>query len=72
MTQRTWTDLARALARLRAQLVIHASEAKNDNARRAHLERIVGVDLATRTICKTLRAKSSRFDGRKFMRLSRG
>lgn len=71
MTPRAWTDLARALAKLRAQLAVHADSARNDNSRRAHLERIIGVDLAARTICRTLRARSTRFDGRRFMRIAK-
>lgn len=71
MSQRVWTNLARALARLRRQLAKHAERSRGAAMRTAHLERLLGVDLASRAICRTLRSKSSRFDGRHFMRLTR-
>lgn len=71
MTRSEWIEMARALADLRQQLDGHVSRARSERMRRAHLERIFGVDLAARAICRTLRGKSGRFDGRRFMRLAR-
>lgn len=67
MTRQVWMDLARDLGQLRARLLEHATGVQ----RRAHIERVIGVDLAACTICRTLRARSSRFDGRRFMSLRR-
>lgn len=71
MSQRTWSGLAQALARLRRLLAKHADRSRGAAMRRAHMERILGVDLAARVVCRTLRSGSSRFDGRRFMRLTR-
>ena len=65
MTRATWRDIAFALAGLREQLLDHSRR----GGRAAHLERIVGVELAARAICHVLRAHSSRFDGRRFMQI---
>lgn len=67
MTRAAWADLATALARLRTRLIEHAERGQQA----AHLERVIGVDLAARTICRTLRMQSKRFDARKFMRTVR-
>jgi hypothetical protein len=67
-----WTDLAVAFAGLKFKLSMHARRARGDTSRRAHLERIVGVNLAARTICKLLRSRMRRFDGRRFMRIAGG
>lgn len=68
MTRAAWTDLALALAHLRAKLLEHA---RNEN-RAVHRERVTGVDLAARVICTTLRKRAKRFDGRRFMRIVAG
>lgn len=65
MTRAAWTDVAQSLARLRTQLLEHAARTRP----RAHRERAIGVELAARTICTTLRKRSKRFDTRRFMRI---
>lgn len=67
MTRAAWTDMARTFARLRAKLLDHARHGNEA----AHLERVIGVELATRAICRTLRARYPRFDSRHFMRIAR-
>lgn len=69
MSRQAWTEIALSLARVRDRLAKHAASARNDIVRRAHLERIMGVDLAARAVCSTLRERSTRFDGRRFMRI---
>ena len=69
MTRRAWTDIALSFARLRSELAAHAARARTDRMRHAHRERLIGVDLAARTICKTLRSTSSRFKSQHFMRI---
>lgn len=59
MTQGTWTAVAEALADLRSRLLT-----------RKHVARAQGVELAARTICKTLRSRSRRFNHRKFMSIA--
>lgn len=71
MTRSDWTGIAVALSRLRAQLLKHAAVAAGSDNRTAHVHRADGVMLAARTICRTLRRQSSRFDGRRFMSLVR-
>jgi hypothetical protein len=68
VTRRNWTDLAIALARVRKQLEGHATRARSDLMFVAHRERMLGIDLAVRVVCRTLRRQSRRFDGRHFMR----
>jgi len=68
VTKAAWTDLARTLARLRTKLLEHA--ARGHQA--VHLERVIGVDLAARAICRTLKKRSTRFDARRFMQMTRG
>lgn len=69
MTRRQWTDLALALARTRRRLDEHAARSRSDRVWLAHRERALGVDLATRVICRILRRQSRRFDSRGFMRV---
>jgi hypothetical protein len=57
VTRREWNDLAATLAKMHARLVA-----------RRRIERAVGVELAARALCMFLRARSGRFDSRKFMR----
>lgn len=68
MTRRQWTDLALELAKLRGDLVLHVERARSESKRDAHLQRVIGVDLAVRVVCSALRRQSARFDGRRFMR----
>ena len=65
MTRAAWTDIALDLARLREQLADHAKKSRPV----AHRERIIGVMLAARAICRTLRRSSRRFNARQFMRI---
>lgn len=65
--RQTWTDLAIALHKLRAGLLEHAE--RMPRQRRAHIERVIGVDLAARATCRALRLRLSRFDARRFMRI---
>lgn len=65
MTRSTWADIATALAALRTQLETHARRYQST----AHRERIIGVELAARVICRTLRSRSSRFSARQFMKI---
>lgn len=67
MTRRGWTDIALALADVRGKLLEHA--ARSTKAKALHLERVKGVELAARAICRTLRARSQRFDARRFMHI---
>jgi hypothetical protein len=69
MTRAAWTDIALALAQLRDQLNDHADRARSDRKRLDHIERAVGVELAARAVCRVLKARSSRFDSRRFLRL---
>jgi hypothetical protein len=59
MTRATWTDIAEALGDLRTRL-----------EDRREMRQAIGVALATRTVCKVLRQRSSRFDGRAFLRIA--
>src|SRR5690606_28644464 len=68
MIRRHWTDLALTLPRARRRLEEHAARARTERARKAHIERALGVDLAARVICRALRRQSRRFDARGFMR----
>lgn len=54
MTRREWTEIAIALARVRSDVP---------------RSQIDCVDRAARAVCRAIRARSSRFDGRHFMRL---
>lgn len=56
MTAATWMAIAEALADLRVRLVA-----------RRHVGRAQGVEIAAMTVCKVLRSRSRRFDGRRFM-----
>lgn len=66
MTRAAWNDIALALADLRTKLLEHAG--RSTRTKTLHLARIEGVDLAARSVCKALRARTSRFDSRRFMR----
>lgn len=65
MTRAAWNDLAYSLARVRTTLLKHAAK----EHRAAHLERVIGLEIAARAICRTLRARSTRFDSRRFMKI---
>ncbi len=68
MTRKNWTDLAASLGRVRRRLDEQAARARSDRMFIAHRERALGVDLAVRVVCRTLRKQFARFDGRRFMR----
>lgn len=60
MTRALWTEIALALARARSDA------AAGNHGRAARLD---GIDRAARAVCRAIRARSSRFDGRHFMRI---
>jgi hypothetical protein len=59
MTRREWTEIAEALGDLRTRL-----------ESRRKMRQALGVALATRTVCRVLRRRSSRFDSGKFLAIA--
>lgn len=58
MTPRMWNAIAEAFADLHLRLM-----------KKSRIEKAQGVELAARTVCRTLRKRSVRFDGKRFMRI---
>lgn len=78
MNRQEWTEVARALAAVRAELVAkwppkagYMTNAVDVHDRKLiHFATIDGIDKSIRAVCRALKSRSSRFDAATFLRIA--